>query len=261
MINKLTILTIAIIIIATTACNKETDKEEPIITPNPIKEYIITISNNGSVETKYILNEDHKLKQIKLFPNDWNAATITYHYTTDKKLDYSYNSTTGKDTVWYEYQNNKINKISGGGVNYMVTYTTDGKPKTIQVNTGGCLCEHEIGYTDGNVTDIYYTIPPGYFADTLHYDNYKNPFADFWPFGISDPKYMSANNITYHKNIKVEDTNYGTGQPPSYSVVTTEIQYSYSYNSDSLPYEIDEYNLTTMDTNHYKIDYLVNLVN
>ena len=259
MINKLTILTFAIIIITSIACNKETDKEEPIITPNSIEEYIISISKNGSVETLYRLNEDHKLKQIEFFSSGGNATTVKYYYTNDKKLDYSYNSTTGNDTVRYEYLNDKINKIIESDVQYTITYTTDGKPQIIDVSIGGC--EHKFDFADGNVENIYYTIPPGYFADTMLYDNYKNPFADLWPYGISDPKFMSTNNITHHKTIKVEDTNYGTGQPPSYNVEITEIQYSYSYNSDSLPIEIYEYNLTTMDTNHYQIDYLVNLTN
>ena len=157
-------------------------------------------------------------------------------------------------------ENNRNSKILEHSASYTVSYTSDGKPEIIHIYAGACGCDYTFAYNNNNVKSIYYKIPPGYITDSLQYDNYKNPFIDLWPYSIMNPMYISANNITVHKNIKVEDTNYGTGQPPSWSEVVTDKQYSYSYNNDSLPYEFYEYNLTSMDTNHYFINYSVNIL-
>ncbi len=258
--NKLTLLTIALLLLTSLSCKKETIDDEHNPLPSQIIEYKISIRKNNILETEFVLNSDHKLKSINSFSPSGSSNTIEYLYTNDKKLDYSYNSTTGKDTVRYEYQNNRISKIIEESASYTVSYTSDGKPNIIHVFAGACGCNYNFEYNNNNVSDVYFKIPPGYITDSMQYDNYKNPFTDLWPYSIFNPLYLSANNITEHKNLRVEDTNYGTGQPPSWSVETNDMQYTYSYNSDSLPYEFYEYNLTTLDTNHYFINYSVNLL-
>ena len=201
------ILIITSTILLTISCEKD---KFPIRKPLIIQSHIYDLSINGITKEKYILDTNHNLISATIY--DDNSQVInheTFEYYADNKIKYSLkyhgNSTTIFDTVHYTYTSGIITEIHESAADYTIKYTPNGEIDNIAIIAGACGCDHQFNYNDNNVVNKYHTTLSGYIADTMQYDNYKNIYKTFWPFDFTNPKYISANNTTEYKSIRVED--------------------------------------------------------
>ncbi len=257
--NKFIALIIFTIIISLLSCEKEIF---PIRKTIIIQNYKYELSINGVTKEKYILDTNRNLKSATIYDNN-NQITNheTYEYYNDNRIKYSLkyygNSTSIFDTIYYTYTAEKITGIHEPHTNYTIIYKNNGEIDKINITTDEYSGEHKYNYNTSNVITKSFSVPSVTMADTMLYDKYKNPYKDFWPFDFSNPRYISANNITNYKSIIVEDTNWGTGQAPSYTIDTISKLYFYTYTTDSFPHITVEYDLVEGDTTIYLLQYFV----
>ena len=250
--KKLSLLPI-ILLILSASCKKDIDNEDL----NP-KSYKIKVYRSNLIQEVFIYDKEYHLLSDTIYNGSNIGYSEQYVYYDDYKVKYvlRYNGSSSiADTFIYNYDGNNISYSSGPYSPKNLYYNPDNTLNKIEVRGGSCGCDYYYKYLSGNISSIKFDYPPGTKTDTMLYDNKINPFGKSWPHEITHPRFLSPNNITYHKARKVENINWNTGGPPIYHIVQVIKEYSYQYNSDDLPTQIIEYNLSTSDTINYQIEY------
>lgn len=255
--NKLILLPIMLLILSS-SCKKEQD----IVTETggaTSKNLKIKLFKEGVIKEIYTYDKENHLLSDTFYLNGVIDFSEKYEYSDDFKIKYLlryYGNSIGADTIKYGYIDNNISTINENGALYNVQYKQNNTLDKIEVIAGMCGCMYEFEFLLENVSSVNYKIPTGYHVDSLQYDNKVNPFRNFWPTSIYNAKYISPNNITYHKYVSVENLNWNNGGPPNYHTWEVIKKYDYEYNSDGLPVRMIEYNLSSHDTTEYHFEYI-----
>jgi len=107
--------------------------------------------------------------------------------------------------------------------------------------------------SSGNVVKSHYDFPVGYQDEWFEYDNKINPLLNFWDGNFIDPKFLSVNNMIYHRYYNVTYESDGMEEPTYEAVVTEwEKRFEYDYNEVGLPITKKE---ITSDTVYYQYEY------
>ena len=202
---------------------------------------------DGVLYNIYEYDINHKLLNIYGLDTSNNyILKESYLYNNNDEIAYALDYF--GDTMHFTYDNGKLKERNYQAVKMTAEYNSSGQVSGISINQFNC--HYQFNYDGGdNIITILYDIPAGDIRDTFEFDAKTNPFYGFWPHKMTHPLCLNKNNITYHKQVRTENTNYHDPTlPPHWQTTTSTYHYEYQYNSNGMPIKKTEICITNPDT-------------